>query len=372
MATSAIGPGFLTQTTVFTEQLLYNFGFVIIFSIIIDIVAQVTIWKTLTYSNSTIQQLANSVFKGLGAVIILFIAFGGLVFNIGNLAGTGMGMNAMFNFSQPLGTLISAIIVGFIFYSDNLLPKLDWFIRIMAVLMIILLVSMLFMAEVDFVKIFKNSVFPEKIDIKATITLVGGTVGGYITFAGAQRLLDSGIVGKEQQKIVTRSAYTGVVFTGIFRYMLFIGVLSVVLLGITLKTDNPVETVLQSHFGNWGKIGFGVMIWAASITSVVGATYTSLAFLRDLHPTFDKNKKVWALVFLGISLVVNYIFGRPVTLLVFAGFLNAFILPIGLAVVLISIRKNPLLKGIKISSFLLISGWALVALLTYFSIVSFF
>lgn len=372
MATSAIGPGFLTQTTVFTEKLLYNFGFVIIFSIIIDIVAQVTIWKTLTYSNSTIQQLANSIFIGLGAVIILFIAFGGLVFNIGNLAGTGMGMNAMFNTSQPIGTLLSAIIVGFIFWSDNLLPKLDWFIRIMAVLMVILLISMIFLADVDFVKVFKFSLSPEKIDIKATITLVGGTVGGYITFAGAQRLLDSGVVGKEQQTIVTRSAYTGVVFTGIFRYMLFIGVLSVVLVGITLKTDNPVETVFQTHFGNWGKIGFGVMIWAASITSVVGATYTSLAFLRDLHPTFDNNKKIWALIFVGISLVVNFIFGRPVSLLVFAGYLNAFILPVGLGVVLISIRTNPLLKGIKISKLLLVLGWTLVALLTYFSIVSLF
>ena len=29
------------------------------------------------------------------------------------------------------------------------------------------------------------------------ITLVGGTVGGYITFAGAHRILDSGMKGKE-------------------------------------------------------------------------------------------------------------------------------------------------------------------------------
>jgi Mn2+/Fe2+ NRAMP family transporter len=33
MATSAVGPGFLTQTTVFTKQLAASFGFVILLSI---------------------------------------------------------------------------------------------------------------------------------------------------------------------------------------------------------------------------------------------------------------------------------------------------------------------------------------------------
>lgn len=43
MATSAIGPGFLTQTTHFTQQLAASFGFVILISIIIDIGAQLNI-----------------------------------------------------------------------------------------------------------------------------------------------------------------------------------------------------------------------------------------------------------------------------------------------------------------------------------------
>ena len=38
----------------------------------------------------------------------------------------------------------------------------------------------------------------------AIITLVGGTVGGYISFAGAHRLLDAGLGGKENTKEVGR------------------------------------------------------------------------------------------------------------------------------------------------------------------------
>jgi Mn2+/Fe2+ NRAMP family transporter len=372
MATSAVGPGFLTQTTVFAEKLLYNLGFVIVLSIAIDIVAQVAIWKTLTFANTSIQKLANTLVRGLGPAIIVFIAFGGLVFNVGNLAGTGMGMNAMFDIPQFTGTLISAIIVGILFYRNNFLPKVDFFMKIMAVAMIALLVLMVLKADVDMFKAFRFTFSPEKIDVKATITLVGGTVGGYITFAGAQRLLDAGVVGKENQKKVERSAYTGILFTGVFRYFLFIGVLSVVLMGTVLKPDNPVGTIFESYFGSWGKMLFGVMIWAASVTSVVGATYTSLAFLKDLSPTFVTYKKQWALGFVAVSLLINFIFGRPVNLLIFAGYLNAFILPIGLVVVLLSLRKTHAFKGIRISPVLEVAAWGIVGLLLYFTVASLF
>ncbi|WKV07993.1 hypothetical protein Q2T46_10600 [Thermoanaerobacterium sp. CMT5567-10] len=45
MATSAIGPGFLTQTAVFTEKYLASFSTIILITIIVDIIAQVNIWR---------------------------------------------------------------------------------------------------------------------------------------------------------------------------------------------------------------------------------------------------------------------------------------------------------------------------------------
>ena len=47
MATSAIGPGFLTQTSQFTSQFGASFGFVILFSILLAAVAQMNIWRVL-------------------------------------------------------------------------------------------------------------------------------------------------------------------------------------------------------------------------------------------------------------------------------------------------------------------------------------
>ena len=45
MATSAIGPGFITQTATFTQKLGAAFAFAILASIVIDFVVQLNIWR---------------------------------------------------------------------------------------------------------------------------------------------------------------------------------------------------------------------------------------------------------------------------------------------------------------------------------------
>ena len=96
MATSSIGPGFLTQTTVFTQTLLASFGFVILISIILDIGAQLNVWRVIGVSGKRGQDVANMVMPGLGYLVSLLIVMGGLGFNIGNIAGAGLGFNVIF------------------------------------------------------------------------------------------------------------------------------------------------------------------------------------------------------------------------------------------------------------------------------------
>ncbi|MCP9764527.1 NRAMP family divalent metal transporter [Lacihabitans soyangensis] len=372
MATSAIGPGFLTQTTVFTEKLLYNFGFIIVVSILIDVVAQVTIWRTLTFSNLKAQQLGNILLPDLGNLLAVCVAFGGLVFNIGNFAGAGMGINAMLDIPNEWGIIITAVIVFYLFYSKNNLEKLDYVIRILGILMLVLILIMLLKAKVDFAKLVEFSVIPEVFDIKSTITLVGGTVGGYITFAGAQRLMDAGMVGEKYSGEVAKSASIGIIFTGVLRYFLFIGTLSIVLAGVSIDANNPTSSVFMATFGSIGKILFGLMIWAASITSVIGATYTSVAFLKDFHPIFEQKNKIFALIFVLISVLAILIFGKPVNLLLFAGYINGFILPVGLAIVLLSIRNKKIFSGFNYPVLLQLVAWVIVVVLAGFAVYSLF
>src|SRR5438552_6572780 len=90
MATSAIGPGFLTQTAVFTERLGASFAFAILISIVVDLVAQLNIWRVLAVSARRAQDVANDVAPGLGWLLAILVAIGGPSFDIRNSAGVAL------------------------------------------------------------------------------------------------------------------------------------------------------------------------------------------------------------------------------------------------------------------------------------------
>lgn len=116
MATSAIGPGFITQTTVFTSQQLSNFSFVILVSILIDIVVQLNIWKAIATTGLKAPALANRVLPGAGVLLTIMVVAGGMVFNIGNVAGSGLGLQTMFGISATTGAVISGALPLHCFY----------------------------------------------------------------------------------------------------------------------------------------------------------------------------------------------------------------------------------------------------------------
>ena len=127
-----------------------------------------------------------------------------------------------------------------------------------------------------------RSFWPEKIDVKMIVALVGGTVGGYISFAGAHRLLDAGIKGPDTVPQVTRGSVTGIVITSLMRYMLFLAALGVVIHKGALSISNPASSVFKLAAGQIGYKFFGIVMWSAAITSVVGASYTSISFWKTL------------------------------------------------------------------------------------------
>ncbi len=114
MATSAIGPGFITQTATFTATLGVAFAFGILASILIDFVVQQNIWRVVTLTQMNAAEVANRAIPGSGYLLAVLVIFGGLVFNIGNIAGAGLGLNALFGLSPKLVGL-SAQLLRFIF-----------------------------------------------------------------------------------------------------------------------------------------------------------------------------------------------------------------------------------------------------------------
>ncbi len=373
MATSAIGPGFITQTTTFTVQLGAAFAFAIAVSILIDIALQLNVWRVVGVSGRRAQELGNLVFPGLGWVMAGFLLVGGLVFNIGNVSGAGLGTEAALGLDPKIGGAISALIAIGIFLSKKAGVAVDRIVVVLGLLMILLTAYIAITSGPPVADALKNVVLPEQVSFLAITTLVGGTIGGYIVYAGAHRLLDSGVTGPGHVRDITRSSITGILITGVMRIVFFLAILGVVAGGATLDPDNQAASAFEQAAGEVGLRVFGIVLWAAAITSVIGASYTSVSFVTSRTRTSDRTRTLLVCGFIAVTTLAYVLIGTaPTTLLVFAGAFNGLILPIGFTVVLwVAWRRRDLLGGYRYPAWLLgigVLAWLLTLYLGYQSI----
>lgn len=357
MATSAIGPGFLTQTAVFTSSLGADFAFAILLSVLVDVAAQANIWRVLGVARRRGPDLAAALLPGLGVALTALVALGGLAFNVGNVAGCGLGLEVL-GLPAPAGASLSAAGAAVLLASPRAGRGMDVFVKALGVLMLALTAAVMLRAAPDYPAALVGAIAPARIDTLAALTLVGGTVGGYITFAGIHRLIDAGVGGREDVATLTRAAVLGILVTGAMRVLLFLAVLGVVGHAGALDPGNPAASAFRLGAGEWGYRFFGVVLWSASITSVVGCSYTTLSFLRSLHPLVERRGPAILAGFILCSLLVYLLVGRPVRLLVLAGALNGLILPATLGSVLVAARRRELVGDYRHPAGLLVAGWA--------------
>ncbi|MEQ5221314.1 NRAMP family divalent metal transporter [Providencia alcalifaciens] len=377
MATSAIGPGFITQTATFTVTLGAAFAFGILASIVIDFVVQQNIWRVVTLTKMHSSEIANATIPGSGYLLAVLVIFGGLIFNIGNIAGAGLGLNALVGLDPKWGGLLSALLAIYIFSSRKASTFIDRLIIVLGLVMIGLTLFVMIASNPPIGEALRQSVLPDTVDFAMITTIVGGTVGGYICYAGAHRLLDKGEVGVENIKAVSSAATKGIIVVGLMRYILFLAILGVVASGVTIdisgKAANPASQAFQAAAGNYGLRIFGLILWAAALTSVIGAAYTSMSFLKAFKSSItERQRNIATILFIAVSLAVYLLMGTaPAALLVFAGGFNGLILPIGLTLfVYIGWKRADLMDGYHYPRWLLWSGVVTCALTWYMGAMS--
>mgnify|MGYP000571903318 CR=1 FL=1 len=376
MATSAIGPGFITQTATFTARLGSAFAFAILASVIIDFVVQMNIWRITALTGKRASETANDAIPGAGYLLSALVIFGGIVFNVGNIAGSGLGLNAMIGLDPKIGGGLSALLAIGIFLSHRAGLLLDRIIVVLGILMIAMTVFVAIVSNPPVGEALRQTVLPSTIDFAAITTIVGGTVGGYITYAGAHRLLDKGFTGAANLPAITRGALSGIAVTGVMRFVLFLAILGVTASGVTLdlasQTANPAAQAFQAAAGQWGLRVFGIIFWAAAITSVIGAAYTSVSFMTVFRPMDDRARNIATVLFIAVSLAIYLALGTaPAALLVFAGGFNGLILPIGLTIfTYIGFARSDLMGGHRYSRPLLALSVIVCALTWYMGLRS--
>lgn len=131
--------------------------------------------------------------------------------------------------------------------------------------MIVLMLSMAIKAKPSVALALKETVMPSAVSWMTILTLIGGTVGGFLFFPGAHRLIDAGISHAQD---AMKSAVNGIVVTSIRRIRLFLAISGVVSVAagqpaVVLDAGNPAADAFRRGAGEVGYRCFGVVLWAA-------------------------------------------------------------------------------------------------------------
>ena len=372
MATSAIGPGFLTQTSKFTATYGAPLIMIILAAILMDIVAQTNIWSVIGVSGMRAQDVANKLLPGLGVLLAILVSIGGLAFNIGNVGGVALGFNAMFGLPEKVGAIVAGCLGIIIFVNKNAKTIMDKVATVLAAVILITVLVVAIMSKPPVGEVASSFTqlgkFPTM--FVALTTLLGGSCGGYIPFSGAHRLVDAGVEGADNFR---KSVLQGVCTSGIVRILLFLAVLGTCAMAAgnadaIINASNPAAEAFKLAAGNIGYRLFGLCLFSAGISSVVGAAFTSVSFLKTLNPFIAKYERQFVIAFIAFSTLVMAILGGAAKLLIIAGAINGLILPISLGTMLVASKNKKIVGDYKHPTWLFALGLVVVVIAAYIGI----
>ncbi|MHA2851650.1 NRAMP family divalent metal transporter [Vibrio harveyi] len=363
MATTSVGPGFLTQTAVFTNIYKIDMAFPVFASMFITFGIVMNLWRIVGVSGMRIQDIANKVAPGMGYVVGILLALGAVAFNFGNVSGAALGINVLTGVDTTWGALFTGVVGCLLFVVHNASKRMDQMARYLGLFMIILIAYVAMTSLPPMGETLSAAVMPTDIGslLLPTLTIVGGVVGGYYT--GAQRLVDIGLQGKDKVPAIKTAAWAGISIAVVTRILLFLAVFGVIATGATLDSANPAADAFRQGAGEVGYFIFGLVLFVASITSVVGNSYMAISLIKTLFPIVARNEKVWCVGFIIITSLGTVTMNMPILLLMLAGLVNSIILPIVLGMMLVATRRKDIVGDYKHPVYLTFTGIAIVVVM---------
>ncbi|WP_017190746.1 NRAMP family divalent metal transporter [Vibrio harveyi] len=363
MATTSVGPGFLTQTAVFTNIYKIDMAFPVFASMFITFGIVMNLWRIVGVSGMRIQDIANKVAPGMGYVVGILLALGAVAFNFGNVSGAALGINVLTGVDTTWGALFTGVVGCLLFVVHNASKRMDQMARYLGLFMIILIAYVAMTSLPPMGETLSAAVMPTDIGslLLPTLTIVGGAVGGYYT--GAQRLVDIGLQGKDKIPAIKTAAWAGISIAVVIRILLFLAVFGVIATGATLDSANPAADAFRQGAGEVGYFIFGLVLFVASITSVVGNSYMAISLIKTLFPIVARNEKVWCVGFIIITSLGTVTMNMPILLLMLAGLVNSIILPIVLGMMLVATRRKDIVGDYKHPVYLTFTGIAIVVVM---------
>lgn len=353
-----VGPGAVTTAS----MLGANYGYALVWLFLPIIFMGITFvmtsnWLAITTGMPTIHAIRKHFGKvGAGIVgVALFLAC--LFFTMGNISGTGAGMNLIFGIDWKIGSAIMIVIVVLAYFAKNVYSKVEKLITLCIIIMIIAFyVTLVGVGGPNAKELGKGLV---------SFKLPAGSLATALAFISTNAAITTGIyntyLGKEK-KWKRDDLFNGVMFTDSLVHVISVVLITgaIVLVGAivlfpegkSIKAPAQLAGMLEPIMGNAARYIMGFALVGAGFSSLLANTQRGMVLLgaginkqTGMESRFVRYGCLACLVF---AMIICYSFnGSPTQLILLANIATSIATPVaGLFVVLLIWRKD-VNKGYK-------------------------
>lgn len=287
--------------------------------------------------------------------IALFLAC--LFFTMGNISGTGAGMNLIFGINWKIGSAIMIAIVVYTYFARNVYNKVEKLITACIIIMILAFYITLFGVGGPDGKEFAGGLFRFKIP--------QGSLGTALAFISTNAAITTGIyntyLGKEK-KWKKEDLFNGVMLTDALVHMLSVVLISGAIIlvgaivlhpqGLSIKAPAQLAQMLEPIMGPVAKYIMGTALVGAGFSSLLANTQRGMVLLgAGIEKEFGLESKFirfGCLACLVFAMAICYSFnGSPTQLILIANIATSIATPVGGLFVLLLIWRKDVNEGYK-------------------------
>ena len=287
--------------------------------------------------------------------IALFLAC--LFFTMGNISGTGAGMELLTGINWKLGSLILIAIVIYTYFAKNVYSKVEKLITACIIIMILAFYATLVGVGGPDGAEFGKGLFGFKVP--------AGSLGTALAFISTNAAITTGIyntyLGKEK-KWKTDDLFNGVMLTDALVHMISVVLISGAIIlvgavvlhpqGLSIKAPAQLAQMLEPIMGPAAKYIMGFALLGAGFSSLLANTQRGMVLLgAGIEKEFGLESKFiryGCLACLVFAMAICYSFnGSPTQLILIANIATSIATPVGGLFVLLLIWRKDVNEGYK-------------------------
>ena len=353
-----IGPGAVTTASMLGADYGYDLVWLFIPIMFMGITFMLTTNRLAIVSGlPTIHAIRKYYGPVASGVVSVAVFLSCLFFTMGNISGTGAGMNLIFGIDWKIGSAIMLAVVLYCYFAKNVYSKVEKIITLCILVMIVSFYATLIgVGGPEWGEFGKGLV---------SFKVPEGSLGTALAFISTNAAITAGIyatyLGKEK-KWNKEDLFNGVMFTDALVHVISVVLISGAIIlvgavvlhpqGLSIKAPAQLAEMLVPIMGNAARYIMGLALMGAGFSSLLANTQRGMVLLgagfnQDVNLE-SKFVRFGCLACLAFAAVVCYSYGgSPTQLILMANIATSIATPFGGLFTLLLLWRKDINEGYK-------------------------